>query len=131
MQHHSRATNLAGRTARAIAYTCGAGAFAALTHRWNAEAATSLATAVGVLAAILGFLPRAVANYQRADLEQLIDEKFAALSNNLAEDVTTALRHAVEIGVQDGALRRGLQRTAGEPPRPRRLHAVPRNREGA
>lgn len=130
MHRHSRTSAVAGRTARGVTYACAAGAFAALTHFWNAESASVLAIAVGALAAIFGFLPRAIVNAQRVELEQLIDDRFAALRVDLADDITVALRHALELGVQDGALRRGL-RIDGEPPRPRRLHAVPRNREGA
>ncbi len=124
--------NTVSRVMRVIAYTCGAGAFAALTHRFNAEAVTGITLACAVLATLLGFLPRMVVNLQRAELAKLIDERFEQLRENLNEDITVALRHALELGVQDGALRRSLERTAGEPPRPnRRLHAVPRNREGA
>ncbi|GAA0720293.1 hypothetical protein Drose_06590 [Dactylosporangium roseum] len=123
--------DLAGKVARGVAYLSGAGAFAALTHRFNAEAATGLATAAGALAAVFGFLPRVIVNAQRAEMARIIDERFDALRTELGEDITTALRHAVELGVHDGALRRSLDRRDGEPPRPRRLHSVPRNREGA
>jgi hypothetical protein len=131
MHRNSRTASAAGRTARGIAYACATGAVAAVTHRWDAEATMSLAIAIGVLAAIFGFLPRAITNAQRAEIEQLIDEKFAALRDDLDSDITVALRHALELGVQDGALRRGLHRSSGEPPRPRRLHAVAHKREGA
>lgn len=121
-----------GRALRVIAYVSGGAAFAALTHRWNTEAATSLATAVGVLAAIFGFLPRMVAAQQREAMETLIDKRFVQLREDLGSDVSTALRHAVELGVHEGNLRRSLGRTAGEPPRPtHRLHAVPRHRESS
>jgi hypothetical protein len=126
-RHHDRI----GKTMRGIAYACGAGVFAALTHRFDAGAAVDLGTACGVLAAAFGFLPRAVANAQRAQMRQLVEECFAELRAELGDDINLALRHAVELGVHDGALRRGLDRRAGEPPRPRRLHAVRQNREGA
>lgn len=120
------------RIMRIIAYTCGAAALAAFTHRFNTEAATGVALTAAVVAALLGFLPRMIVNLQRAELARLVDERFEQLRETLNEDITVALRHALELGVQDGALRRSLDRAVGEPPRPgRRLHSVPRNREGA
>ncbi len=119
------------RIMRAVAYICGAAAFASFTHRFNVEAATGLTLTVAVLAGLLGFLPRMIAKHQRAELGNLLDERFEQLRETLNEDITVALRHAREMGVQDGALRRSLNRVAGDPPRPnRRLHAVPHNREG-
>lgn len=131
MHHHSRPGTPAGRTARGIAYICAASVFGVLAHNWDDTVAAVAAIAVGILAAVFGFIPRLIANALRIDMEQLVDEKFAALRVDLDGDITAALRHALELGVQDGALRRGLHRSDGEPPRPRRLHAVPRNREGA
>jgi hypothetical protein len=120
-----------GKIARGLAYTCGAATFAALTHRFNAEAATDLGLAIGVLGAAFGFMPRAIAHAQHTQMTQIIDEHFDRLRAELAEDINVALRHAIELGVHDGALRRALERRPGDPPRPRRLHSVPRNREGA
>ncbi|MER7278329.1 hypothetical protein ABT369_28210 [Dactylosporangium sp. NPDC000244] len=120
-----------GKLARGLAYLCGTGAFAALTHRFDTDDAITVVIAVGTLAAIFGFLPRAIGAVLREQLNKRLDERFAQLRDELGEDVTTALRHAVELGVYDGALRRSLERREGEPPRPRRLHSVPRNREGA
>jgi hypothetical protein len=127
----SRNHDRLGTCMRVIACACGTATFAALTHRFNAEAATDLGLAIGVLAAAFGFLPRAIAQAQRAEMTSIIDERFAELRTELSEDVNLALRHAVELGVHDGALRRGLDRRLGDPPLPRRLHAVPRKREGA
>lgn len=120
-----------GRLLRGASYIAGMLGFAALTHSWGSPAAVNILIATAVLAATLGFVPPMVARLMRADLERIIDERLERVRVDLSADVTDALRHAVELGVQDGWLRRALQRVDIDPPRPRRLHAVRRDSEGA